>query len=130
MTLGCLQVKLNLILMQYFAHVGLAMATAISAWLNVAMLSGGLIRRGHFSFDGKILVKIFKYVIASVVMGGVVWLVSGQMTEMFSGELTEKTLALLALILVGIGCYLTMIVITGAVKPQELMAVLRRKKST
>ena len=57
---------LNLILMQYFAHVGLAMATAISAWLNVAMLSGGLVRRGHFSFETVVLRRLSKYLLASV----------------------------------------------------------------
>jgi len=121
---------LNLILMQYFAHVGLAMATAISAWLNVAMLAGGLVRRGHFSFDRKIVTRIIKYVSASIVMGGVVWLVSGRMTDMFAGHLAMKILALLVVIFSGVGCYLAMIFITGAVKPKELKALLSRKKPT
>lgn len=118
---------LNLILMQYFAHVGLAMATAISAWLNVVMLSGGLVRRGHFTFDPLIVRRIFKYVLASLVMGGVIWFVSGQTAEFFAGHLMEKIIGLLILILSGVGSYLAMIFITGAVKPRELRSLLRRK---
>ncbi len=118
---------LNLILMQYFAHVGLAMATAISAWLNVVMLSGGLVRRGHFTFDPMIVRRIFKYVLASFVMGGVIWFVSGQTAETLTGDLIEKIIGLLILILAGVGSYLGVIFITGAVKLQELKSLLRRK---
>ena len=121
---------LNLILMQYFAHVGLAMATAISAWLNVAMLSAGLVRRGHFSFDGNVLRRIFKYLLASIVMAGVVWGTSGEVAPMMEGDMGTKISGLLILIVSGIGSYLMMIFATGALKPKELKALLKRKKST
>lgn len=121
-------ITLNLILMQYFAHVGLAMATAISAWLNVAMLSGGLVRRGHFSFDGTVLIRVSKYLVASVVMGIVIWLTSGQVAAMFDGNMGSKITGLLILVVAGVSSYITMTFITGAVKLQELKALLRRKK--
>jgi len=120
-------VILNLILMQYFAHVGLAMATALSAWLNVAMLSGGLIRRGHFSFDSSVLRRIAKYLLASAVMGGVVWGIAGQLTDMFAGQMVEKISGLLILVLAGMGSYLVMAFMTGAVKPAELKLLFRKK---
>ncbi|PCI51850.1 MAG: murein biosynthesis integral membrane protein MurJ [Alphaproteobacteria bacterium] len=120
---------LNLILMQYFAHVGLAMATAISAWLNVAMLSGGLVRRGHFSFDSKVLIRVAKYLLASGIMAVVIWLTSGQISDMMSGNMAVKVSGLLIVIFAGIGSYLLMIFITGAMKIQDLKAIFRRKKS-
>ena len=120
---------LNLILMQYFAHVGLAMATAISAWLNVAMLSGGLVRRGHFSFETVVLRRLSKYLLASVVMGGVVWVTAGQIVLMFDGPLTQKVLGLVILMVAGIGSYLAITFVTGAINPRELKAFLRRKKA-
>lgn len=120
---------LNLILMQYFAHVGLAMATAISAWVNAAMLSGGLIRRGHFSFDMTVLMRVTKYLLASAVMGGVIWVTSGQTADMFAGHMTAKITGLLIIIAAGIGSYLAMTFFTGAVKPDELKAFFSRKKA-
>ncbi len=122
-------ITLNLILMQYFAHVGLAMATAISAWLNVAMLCGGLIRRGHFKFDVRVLWRVAKYLLASIVMGGVIWGMSGNVSAMISGGMAEKITGLLILVISGVGSYLAVTFITGAVKIQELKALLGRKKA-
>ena len=119
---------LNLILMQYFAHVGLAMATAISAWLNVAMLSGGLVRRGHFSFDAKVLRRIAKYLLASMVMGGVIWGISGEVFYMEGNNMGGGITGLFIVVLAGIGSYLLMTFLTGAIKIQELKAFLGKKK--
>jgi len=120
-------VILNLILMQYFAHVGLAMATAISAWVNVVLLAGGLIRRDQFSFDKKVILRVAKYFLASLVMGGIIWIISGSISDMFAGHMLEKISGLFIIILAGIGSYLVMIFITGAVRPKELKALLRGK---
>ena len=122
-------ISLNLILMQYFAHVGLAMATAISAWLNVAMLSGGLVRRGHFSFDKTVLIRVSKYMLASAVMGVVIWMTSGQISTMFAGQMMAKITGIFILVATGIGSYLVMTFVTGAVKPKELKSLLGRKKA-
>ncbi len=122
-------ITLNLILMQYFAHVGLAMATAISAWLNVAMLSGGLVRRGHFKFDNTVLIRIGKYLMASAVMGGVIWVASGYVTGMIASHMGVKIAGLLIVVTAGVGSYLVMVFITGAVKPDELRGLFSRKKN-
>ncbi|NOZ42393.1 MAG: murein biosynthesis integral membrane protein MurJ [Alphaproteobacteria bacterium] len=120
---------LNLILMQYYAHVGLAMATAISAWLNVVMLATGLIRRGQFSFDRRVLLRVVKYTMASAVMGAIVWATSRYIANMFDGHMVVKILGLVILVLVGVGSYLAVVFLTGAVKPQDLKSLLGRKKA-
>ena len=120
---------LNLILMQYFAHVGLAMATAISAWLNVALLAGGLIRRGHFSFDRSVLIRLGKYALASAVMGGVVWELMAPVSDLIAGPLLMKVTGLLILISSGVGSYIVMTLVTGAFSLREMKALLRRKKA-
>jgi len=118
---------LNLILMQYFAHVGLAMATAISAWLNVIMLAGGLMRRGHFTLEARVMARVFKYLLASMVMAAVVWALSGQIGGMFAGHLGTKITGLLILIGAGVVSYLLMIFLTGAASLQELKSLTGRK---
>src|SRR5215475_951964 len=42
---------LTVVLMQFLAHVGIALATTIAGWLNALALLALLIRRGHFGFD-------------------------------------------------------------------------------
>jgi len=122
-------VTLNLILMQYYAHVGLAMATAISAWFNVALLAGGLIRRGHFSLELSAAMRMVKYIFSSAVMGFVVWHAAQALAPMLAGGTVDKILGIILLVLSGIGSYLIMILITGALKPGELKGLLRRKKA-
>ncbi len=59
----------NLILMQYYSHVGLAMATTLSAWVNVVLMAGVLYKRKHFQPDADLIKSIVAVVFASAVMG-------------------------------------------------------------
>ena len=45
---------LNLLLMGPLLHVGIALATAISAWINVGLLLLVLRRRGHLRLDARL----------------------------------------------------------------------------
>ncbi|MBL4802064.1 MAG: hypothetical protein JKY45_09225 [Emcibacter sp.] len=63
-------------------------------------------------------------------MAGVVWGTSGEVAPMMEGDMGTKISGLLILIVSGIGSYLMMIFATGALKPKELKALLKRKKST
>ncbi len=53
---------MSLLLMPFLGHTGLALSTALSAWLNVVFLYRGLVRRKHFSLskkEGDLLTRIF-----------------------------------------------------------------------
>ncbi|MBT5185629.1 MAG: murein biosynthesis integral membrane protein MurJ, partial [Kordiimonadaceae bacterium] len=120
-------VSLNLILMQYFAHVGLAMATAISAWINVFMLAGGLIRSGHYSIEKALLVRLSKYILCSIIMGAVIWGVQNQVAPLIYGNTFAQIGGLLILMLSGIGAYILAIFITKTVKKDELQALFSKR---
>lgn len=64
----------NLILMQYYQHVGLAMATSISAWLNAVLMGFVLLRREHFVPNYDVIVGVIKLMLGSVFMGVLLWL--------------------------------------------------------
>lgn len=120
-------VTLNLILMQYFAHVGLAMATAISAWINVLMLAGGLVLKGHYHVEKALLVRLSKYVLCSIIMGLVVWFVSKQVRFLIEGGTAEQISGLLILVFSGIGAYLIATFVTRTVKKDELRALFSKR---
>ena len=44
---------LTLLLMQFLAHVGIALATSCAGWLNALTLLALLVRRGHFRLDAR-----------------------------------------------------------------------------
>ncbi|HPF47178.1 MAG TPA: murein biosynthesis integral membrane protein MurJ [Emcibacteraceae bacterium] len=122
-----INVSLNLILMQYFAHVGLAMATAISAWINVMMLCGGLVLRGQYVIERKLLIRLSKYILCSFIMGGVVWFVDQKVQFLIDGNSVEQIIGLLTLVICGIAAYLIASFYTGTVKKEELTAIFSKR---
>jgi len=121
-----INVTLNIILMQYYAHVGLALATAISAWINVLMLCSGLILQGHYRIEKPLLVRLSKYMLCSIIMGGVVWYVQKNVHFLIEGGAAEQILGLVILVISGIGAYLLAIFLTRTVKKDELRALFSR----
>ncbi|KAF0144320.1 MAG: virulence factor, partial [Rhodospirillaceae bacterium] len=63
-------VLLSLLLMGPLAHVGIALSSALSAWLNVAVLGGLLYRRKQLRFDARLKTRLPRLLVISLVMGG------------------------------------------------------------
>ncbi|MFN9001544.1 MAG: murein biosynthesis integral membrane protein MurJ, partial [Holosporales bacterium] len=62
---------LNLILLQSLRHVGIALATAIAAWVNAGLLAYGLKRRQMFHRDEMFKMRFPGIVMATLVMAAV-----------------------------------------------------------
>ena len=119
----------SLALFPRYGHVGIAVATSISAWLNFALLAGVLWRRGDFRPSPTTLRRVVMIVLASAAMGALVLLLGAWM----EGWLTApSTLARLAAVLAVIGtaalAYFAIVIATGAIDRQELKRALRRRK--
>lgn len=118
---------LNLVLIQYFAHVGLAVATAIAAWLNVILLYGGLAKRGHYTVNGSTLVSIAKHLVASGIMIGAL-IASGTLYQGYFGEDgLARIVALLAVVFAGASLYFLVLAVLGGLKLGQIRLMLRRK---
>ncbi len=59
---------MNLILILPLAHIGLAIATAFSSWVNAGLLLFGLIKLKLFNFQRKFFVMTLKIVLANLLM--------------------------------------------------------------
>jgi putative peptidoglycan lipid II flippase len=64
-----LNLVLNIVLMRIFLHVGLALATSLTAWVNTLILGVILTRRGHFRFDWGLASNLIRMAIAALLMG-------------------------------------------------------------
>jgi putative peptidoglycan lipid II flippase len=119
---------LNLVLMQIYAHVGIALSTAISSWMNAALLALILSRRGHLKPDTRLAKRAAGILLASAVMGGVVWATARALAPWFeTGEMTGIA-ALVLSIGAGIIGYAVVGILTGALRPRELLASIRRRE--
>ena len=66
-------VCLSLLLFLLIGATGIAIATAIAGWLQVALLAGTLRAQGDFALDQTFKRRFPRILAASVVMGAVVW---------------------------------------------------------
>ncbi len=116
---------LNLILMIPLQHVGLALATAIAAWVNVVMLYVILVRRGHFRMDARLKSRALRIILASVAMGAGVWLLAAYLGDQFAGDSMNRIAALTGLVIAGMLLYGLAVRLFGAMKAGEIRDILK-----
>ncbi|MBT4770323.1 MAG: murein biosynthesis integral membrane protein MurJ [Rhodospirillaceae bacterium] len=109
-------VALNLLLMGPLAHVGIALATAISAWLNAGLLGFGLWRRGHFTPDRNLAWHLSKMMAGALIMAGALWAALGLLAEPLAGSQVERFAALAGLVLGGGVLYFALAHVMGAAR--------------
>jgi putative peptidoglycan lipid II flippase len=117
----------NLILIWPLAHIGVGVATAISAWVNVALLWVTLRKRGHIEVDSRLRQKTWRIVMAAICMGVALWF-GNELVEGSLGTGLWRRVAVLS-VLVGAGglVYALAILLFGAYRMSELKALLRRR---
>ncbi|WP_024577782.1 MULTISPECIES: murein biosynthesis integral membrane protein MurJ [unclassified Afipia] len=99
-------VGLKLALVGSLAQIGLALATAVGAWVNLLLVLLFATRRGFFVFDRAFLVSLAKFATAGAVLAAALWLTSRWAATALAGmtSLRDET-ALGILIVVGVIVY-------------------------
>jgi putative peptidoglycan lipid II flippase len=120
-------VVLAIILMQFLAHVGIALATACSAWMNAALLALLLRRRGQLDIDARLRGRVPRIVLAAACMAGVLWGGDRLLTPMLAGASMEKVTALAILVVAGLAAYGLMAQLTGAARVSDVTSAMRRR---
>ncbi|MFC0410302.1 murein biosynthesis integral membrane protein MurJ [Roseomonas elaeocarpi] len=118
-----LNLGLNLVLSRYLAHAGIALSTAIAAWVNVAALSVMLRRRGAWQMDRRLRTKLPRLIIATAVMTAVLW---GAASLLFPAE-SLRVPRLLLLVGLGLATYFGAAHLLGALDLRELRGMRRRR---
>lgn len=122
-------VVLSLSLFPIYGHVAIAIATSVSAWVNVILLAGTQWRRGDFKPEILTLKRLVLMALAALFMGAVLWFLSGQFNAWLSADsFFIKLFALGALISIGGALYFGFLFLTGGIDRQQVMRLIRRKK--
>jgi putative peptidoglycan lipid II flippase len=121
-------VALTVALFYWIGFVGIALATAIAAWVNTGLLALWLRRAGFLVADARLKSRLPRIALASVLMGGA--LVAGEAGAMpwLTGGLPERVAALAALVLGGMAVYFGFAVATRAADVREIASVFRRRR--
>ena len=119
----------SLALFPVLGHVGIAAATSLSAWLNLALLAGVLWRRGDFRPSPTTLRRTLMVVLASAAMGAVLVLLARTGAGWIeSPSVLIRLAAVLTVIAVSAVVYFTVVIATGGIDRQELRGAIRRRR--
>lgn len=117
----------NLILIWPLAHVGVGVATALSAWVNVALLWFTLRKRGHIEIDRRLRQKAWRIVAAAIVMGVALYFGNALAESSLGTGLWRRIAVLSVLVTAGGTVYAIAILLLGAYRISELKTLLRRR---
>ena len=122
----------NVLLIWYlgkqWGHVGVALSTAVAAWINMILLYRMLRNRGQLQLDARFKAKAIRIVLASAAMGTVLWLINPFADQHMVKGVAERITALIALCSVGAGVYGVAILAFGTYHKSELKALFSRPK--
>jgi putative peptidoglycan lipid II flippase len=118
---------LTLVLMQFFAHVGIALATTVAGWVNALTLLVLLIGRGHFQFDARARRSLPRIATAALGMGAVLVLLRIWLTPALAAVPLIRIAALAALVGAGLASFALFALALGVADWREMWGRLRRQ---
>jgi putative peptidoglycan lipid II flippase len=124
----CVAINLcgNLIFMQYFEHVGLAMATSLAGWINAFLLSVYLYKRQLWTPSRQLMLFLLKSVLACTLMSVVILIIPAAPYFTAESLLYEKIVALTVLIFSGAGAYFLTLHMVHALPRGTIKAFLQK----
>jgi len=128
MLAALVNIALKLVLMGPLAQVGLALATAVGAWINFGLVVAFAVRGGLFAMDERLKSSIAKIAGAGVVLAVVLWLAQGPVLALFRSwpRLADEA-ALATLAILGAAAYGGLMVVLFG---RQWHAALRRRRTT
>jgi putative peptidoglycan lipid II flippase len=109
----------NAIFASFYGYVGLAMATALSAFVNMALLYRGLHLANVYKLSKETMIFIVKLVLSGAIMVGVLLWFIPAMNVWLEWDLAKRMAMLLSFIALGAVSYLIPAVILG-LRPRQL----------
>jgi putative peptidoglycan lipid II flippase len=109
-------------------HVGIALATGITAWINLALLMHGLHKKKHLDLPLNSVKRSGLILVAGLIMAGVLWGLSHAVFDVFAGGLWHKVLELTALVGAGGISYFGCLFAFGIFTRQSLKALFPKRK--
>jgi putative peptidoglycan lipid II flippase len=122
-----INIALNLMLIPLMGVAGLALAGAIAAWINCALLYWMLHRRGQFTIEPDLLGRIVRILISAAAMGAAIWYLAPLGAAYYGAGAWARVGSILALVSVGGFVYFALAWLTGAIDRSKI-AMLTRKQ--
>src|SRR6202012_4944925 len=69
-------VLLKVLLMGSLAQIGLALATAVGAWINLLLVLGFAARAGYLDINRTRVLSVIKFALSGVILAAALWLIA------------------------------------------------------
>ena len=120
-------VGISLWLFPTIGHVGIAIATSISAWINFMLLAATLWFRGQYRPHKNTLYRVLMIVVSAAIMGGVLYFTQQAVNSYGLEEgLLSRIIMVFGLIALSSAIYFTIIIGSGVITRQELKGMVKR----
>ena len=103
----------NLILIWPLQHTGLALATAISSWMNALWLLSGLIKRDVYMKSSGWGLFSLRVILANGCMLSLVYYLNPNTTAWFAMDVWQRSGWLSLLVIAGVGIYFSTLLLSG-----------------
>ncbi len=120
-------VALNFLLVPTLGVVGLALAGAVGAWVNILLLGSILAQRGYFRLPPRVVGRIARIALASGVMGASLWALMQAIAPWLDGPLLQRLLAIGAIMAVGLVAYAASTMALGVLDKATIQRLMRRQ---
>jgi putative peptidoglycan lipid II flippase len=125
-----LNLCLNLLFMVPLQHVGPALATSVSAIVNVLVLGVLLSRRKRLVIGRPTRLRLLRMALAALAMATTLWFAKDPLFALAAGRFGLRWVALFTLVSLGLIVYAAAAQLLGAVDVRQALGALRRRGAT
>ena len=119
---------LNFAVVRDYGVVGIAFASVIGAWINVAYLYVVLVKRGYYRAPLALVGRIARQLVAAAVMGLALWFARDLLTGWYAAGLFARAGALLALVACSAAVYFGIAFAIGAIDRQRIATLTKKRE--
>ena len=119
-------IAVSLALLGPLGVIGVALASVVGAWINVAFLLTVLGWRGHYTVPAVLVLRIARQALAAAAMGAALFYTGELLTPWYSAGLLARLGALLALVAAAAIVYFGIAFAVGAIDRQRIAALTKK----
>ncbi len=120
-------ISFNIIFLSRYGVLGVAYASVIGAWINVAFLMIVLAARGFYHMPAALLLRIARQVIAAAAMGVALFYTRDLLTDWFAAGLIPRLGALSILVGAAAIAYFGLAFLLGAIDRHRIIQLTRKQ---
>ena len=110
-----------------FGVVGIASASVIGAWINVAYLYTVLVVRGYYTIPLELVGRIARQLVAGAAMGAALWFARDLLAQWYTAGFLARAGALLVLVLCSALVYFSAAFLLGAIDKERIRSLTTKK---